>query len=242
MNMKTTQPDAGRFLQSLDLKIPLIGLYDAPDPQPFAPLVQPDRGACVFDFFEAWRRGETLHLTADRFGCGGCGRWLFNANTRSREDFIRFLVDGEGLKASRELMERWIDASRPYPRQHDHILIGPLREAQWPLLKTITIPLNPDQLAALAYGVQYESDPEDPPPMIAPFGSGCMQLIPFTDLDVPQASLGATDLAMRDNLPPDLLLVSLTRAMFTRLCALDERSFLGKPFLKNLRKARGGTL
>jgi hypothetical protein len=26
--------------------------------------------------------------------------------------------------------------------------------------------------------------------------------------------------------------------MFERLCALDEKSFLFKPFLKNLRKAR----
>ena len=78
--------------------------------------------------------------------------------------------------------------------------------------------------------------------MISPFGSGCMQLIPFSDLEIPQAALGATDLAMRGSLPPDILLVSVTPPMFERLCALDERSFLGKPFLKKLKTARGGRL
>jgi hypothetical protein len=67
------QPDPARLIGELDLRLPLIGLYDAPDPEAFAPLVAPKagsrRGRCVFDFFRRWQTGETLHLTPDAFGC-----------------------------------------------------------------------------------------------------------------------------------------------------------------------------
>jgi len=88
-------------------------------------------------------------------------------------------------------------------------------------------------------GAQYNSAPDDPPPVVAPFGSGCMELLPFKDRNIPQASIGATDIAMRQHLPPDILAFTVTKPMFKQLCELDERSFLYKPFLQNLRKARG---
>jgi hypothetical protein len=66
-----------------------------------------------------------------------------------------------------------------------------------------------------------------------------MELYPFKDPEIPQAAIGATDIAMRQHIPPDILAFTVTRPMFKQLCALDKRSFLYKPFLKRLRKARG---
>ena len=105
------QPDSEHLLQRIDLTTPLIGFYDAPDVTPFKPLVQPESAEqnCVFTFYNNWLAGETLHLTREHFGCGGAGHWLCGVMTRSREDFITFLVDGEGLKASRDIMNQWID-------------------------------------------------------------------------------------------------------------------------------------
>jgi hypothetical protein len=69
-----------------------------------------------------------------------------------------------------------------------------------------------------------------------------MQLVTlFADLDLPQAVVGATDVAMRRYLPPDVLAFTVTRPMFEQLCALDERSFLHKDFWKRLRAARRQT-
>ena len=237
--MKEKQPNPTNFCARIDYNLPLIGLYDAPDPAPFAPLIEPEPGDCVFAFFEKWAEGKTLHITRDHYGCGGAGRWMCGIEARSRKDFIHFLVDGEGLKASHKLMEKWIDSSRPYASSHPHILIGPLIEDQWEYARSITFFVNPDQLAALAYGAQYHSAPDDPPPVIAPFGSGCMQLLPFGDLAIPQASIGTTDIAMRRYIPPGVLGFTVTTPMFRQLCELDEKSFLYKPFLQNLRKARG---
>jgi len=237
--MKEIQPNPSNFCSKIDLTIPLVGFYDAPDPSAFDPLVRPEPGDCVFAFYKKWAEGKTLHITRAHYGCGGAGRWMCGVETRSREDFISFLVDGEGLKTSHELMEKWIDASQQYKATHRHILIGPLKEDQWAYAKSITFFANPDQLGSLAYGAQYNSAPDDPPPVVAPFGSGCMQLLPFDDLNIPQASIGSTDIAMCQHIPPDVIAFTVTKSLFKQLCELDERSFLYKPFLKNLREARG---
>ena len=236
------QPDPSNLLAQVGMETPLIGFYDAPDISPFVPLVEPVAGerACVFDFFENWLQGETLHLTRENYGCGGAGYWICRQETRSREDFVSFLVDQEGLKASHELMNKWIDETKPYQMEHSNILIGPLRESQYDHLKTVTFFVNPDQLGLLSIAANYHSAPGDPPPIIAPFGSGCGELVAlFEDLNIPQAAIGATDIAMRHAVPPDVLAFTVTRPLFELLCKLDKNSFLYKPFWKKLQKARG---
>jgi hypothetical protein len=235
-------PDFSYLRKQLNLSMDPVGLYDAPDPEMFRPLVRPEKGDCVFSFFKDWREGRTLYLARDRFGCGGVGRAFFGLQMRSHEDFITFLVEHEGLKSTKVLMEQWIEANPPYQPEYGHILIGPVRLGMDEFLRTVTIFVNPDQLAALMIGAQYNSRPTDPPPVIAPFGSGCMGLLPFPDLSIMQASIGATDIAMRQYLPADIMALSLTVPMYGQLCSLDEKSFLNKPFLERLRKSRGGFL
>ena len=235
------QPDPKTLLDVARIETPLIGFYDAPDPRQYEPYVSPPEGSrpCLFAYYRKWLAGNFLRLTSSQAGCGGAGYWICGQEGRPRPDFVRFLVDEEGLKASHELMNQWLDACRPYPSEHESLFIGPLRESEYDHLKTITFLVNPDQLSLLMIGAQYHSAPGDPPPVLAPFGSGCSLLVaPFEDLTKPQASLGATDIAMRQYLPPDVLAFTVTKPMFEDLCLLDEKSFLHKPFWKNLQKAR----
>ena len=235
------QPDPSRLLERIGVTSPPVGFYDAPDVSPFEPLVRIGSGesSCIFSFYANWMNGETLHLTRDSYGCRGAGSCLFGVVTRSPEAMVTFLVDEEGLKGSRELMRRWIDRRGSYAPEHPNVLIGPLRPDQYGYLKTVMFYVNPDQLAALILGANYHSGPDGPAPVAVPFGSGCSQLLPlFADLSVPQAIVGATDIAMRQWLPPDTLAFTVTRLMFERLCELDERSFLFKPFLQRLQRAR----
>ncbi len=237
------QPDASALMEKIGLESPLIGFYDAPEVEPFEPLVVPEPGkwSCLFAYYKQWLCGKTLHITKDNFGCGGAGYHICGVQTRSREDFVRFLADEEGLKSSHALMNEWLDSNKGYMQEHGHILVGPANEDQYEYLKSMTFLVDPDQLSMLALGAQYDSAPGDALPVIAPFGSGCMQLVScFADLTAPQAIVGATDIAMRQYLPPEILAFTVTKPMFERLCCLDKGSFLYKSFLERLKKARKG--
>jgi len=243
------QPDVQTLSAALDLQTPVIGIYDAPDPEAFAPLVRPAagpgrrRGACLFNYYRRWEKGETLHLTAERFGCGGCGRSLFGVQVREREDFIDFLWKDEGLRASRELMAEWVDNAPTYHPEHANVLVGPLKPELAAHLKTVTFWVNADQLCVLQHGAYHHHAWGTPDPVTVPFGSGCSELVvPFRDLSAPQAVIGGTDVAMRDGLPAGVLAFTVTLPLLEQLCALGGASFLGKGFLGRLRKARGGSL
>ena len=107
----------------------------------------------------------------------------------------------------------------------------------------MTFWVNADQLSVLQHGAYHHHAWGEPDPVTVPFGSGCSELVvPFRDLDRPQAVIGGTDIAMRDGLPPGVLAFTVTVPLFAQLCALGDDSFLGKGFLARLRKARGGSL
>ena len=236
------QPNPTNLLKKIGIQTPLIGFYDTPDVHPFAPIVKPKTGQhfCMFAFYNSWKNGKTLQLTKDNYGCGGAGHWIFECETRSRKDYVKFLVDDEGLKASHQLMDQWLDYQKSYQQKYENIMIGQLKAEQYKYLKTVTFYVNPDQLSVLMLGAQYQSVPNGPPPVIASFGSGCMELVPlFDDLNIPQAMIGATDIAMRQYLPPDILAFTVTKPLFEQLCGLDEKSFLYKPFWQRLKEARG---
>ncbi|MBN1880438.1 DUF169 domain-containing protein [bacterium] len=231
------QPNPERLLMMTGINRPLIGFYDAPELAPFEPIVDTER--CFFSTFPQWMEGKSTYLAKDHFTCGGAGQHLCGVETRSRQDMVEFLVGMEGLKATRDLMNEWLNVNSHYRQTHPYLVIGPLKPDQYANLKTITFYVNPDQLSVLMIGAQYRTGPYDPTPVIAPFGSGCMQLVTiFDDLTVSQAAVGATDIAMRQFLPPDVLAFTVTKPMFERLCELDETSFLYKPFWRNLRKSR----
>jgi hypothetical protein len=237
------QPDVSPILELLSIKEPLIGFYDAPDPAPFEPLVEPQGHRCVFKFHNDWKQGKTLHITKEKHGCGAMH--LLGIAERSREELVEFLCDEEGLKASHELMNLWLDSAPHYEPRHEHLLIGPVRPDQYEYLRSVTFYVNPDQLSVLTAGAIYYSHPDDVTPLLARFGSGCMQLAPlFDDLDAPQALIGALDQAARTDLDPCLLAFTVTRPMFELLSdwAADPRSSLHNPFLGTLLRARGGSL
>ena len=233
------QPDPARLLATAGIETPLIGFYDLPDPEPFAPFARPER--CVFGAYENWLQGESVCLSAGSIGCRGGGYWMCGASFRSLEDLAEFLTEGEGLKASTELARQWLEEQKPYQMVHDYVVIGPLKDDQYDYLRTVTFFVNPDQLSLLLIGTEYCNALVDVYPAFTAFGSGCGQLAAlFGDLDseVPKAIMGATDIAMRQHLPPDILALTVNKPMYRQLCELDEDSFLYKPFWKRLREAR----
>lgn len=239
------QPDPSIILEKLSISVPLVGFYDAPDAAPFAPLVTPKPRQCVFALFRNWRRGETLHLTKELCGCGGGALHLLGVDAMGRDHLVRFLQEEEGLRDTRETMELWVDAAPAYEPVYDNLFLGPLRPDQYEHLRSVTLYVNADQLAVLHGGATYYSRPGDVEPVIARFGSGCMQLVAlFDDLEKPQAMIGSLDHAARSYLEPWMIAFTVTRPMFERLCtwSADSSGSLYKGFLDGLIRARKGSL
>ena len=230
------QPDYTRLHKEVGLEFPVIGFYDSPRPEPFAPFIEPKH--CIFAHFDQWLKDKTTVISKEKFGCRGSGYYLCGEERGSEHDLIKFLVNDEGLKASPELIVRWNKYYGPYRQEHKYLLIGKLKEDQYDFLKTVTFFINPDQLSAFITGATYFSAPDDIQRVITSFCAGCMQLVTvFKKPDIPQAAIGSTDMAMRKYLPPDILAFTVTKPMFEQLCKLDGRSFLYISFWKSLKKA-----
>lgn len=233
------------LLQQSDYINPVVAFYDAPAETPFENCIEikPTGHVCFFAHYKNWMQGKTLRITKDNYGCGGCGTWLFNDQVKSREDYIKFLADDEGLKANHDLMGKWFDDAKRYEPEHGAVFFGPYNPQFGQFVKSVTFFINADQLSLFILAANYFASPEDPEPVKAPFGSGCMELLPkFDSLDYPQAIIGATDLAMRKYLPPEILAFTVNMPMYENLCKIDEESFLNKPFLAGLKRARQGKI
>jgi hypothetical protein len=129
--------------------------------------------------------------------------------------------------------------SIPYKKEHEYIVIGPLRMEQYEYLKTITFYVNSDRIGLLITGAEYHSSSASYHPVTAAFGTGCGQIAAmFDDFNTPRAVIGGTDIAMRPYLPCDTLAYTVTKSMFEQLCHLDESSFLYKSFWSNVKRSR----
>jgi hypothetical protein len=224
------------------IETPLVGFYDVPDPKPFEPFCTPKR--CIFSCYENWAQGESICISEGSCSCRGGGYWIGGVEFATRDDFAKGLNEREGFKSSKELMKQWLDNHEPYRIEHGYVVVGPLRDEHYDYLRTITFFVNPDQLSLLLLGTEYHNASVNIHPTFTAFGSGCGQLASlFGNLDpeIPKAIIGATDIAMRQHLPPDILALTVNKPMYIQLCELDESSFLCKPFWKRLRKARGGS-
>ena len=240
LNGENMIPDPTNLLEIAGIKNPLVGFYDVPDPKPFAPFAQPKR--CFFSCYENWLRGESVCTSEGNCGCRGGGYWVGGVEFTTGDNLARSLNEREGFKSSNELMKEWLGNQKPYRIEHGYVVMGPLRDEQYDFVKTVTFFVNPDQLSLLLLGTEYHNASIDAHPAMTAFGSGCGQMAALLgnfDPDIPKAIIGATDIAMRAHLPPDILALTVNKPMYRQLCELDDNSFLYKSFWKRLKKARG---
>lgn len=234
------KPDPTKLRDIAGIKTPLIGFYDVSDPEPFAPFAKLKR--CYFESYGNWLQGESICIAENEPLCRGGRYWIGGVEFTSRENFARGLNEREGFKSSDALMCQWLENLKPYRIENGYVVIGPLKDGQYEHLKTVTFYVNPDQLSLLLLGAEYNNASIEDNPVTIAFGSGCGQMAAlFGDFDtaVPEAVIGATDIAMREHLPPDILAFTVNKPMYQQLCALDKNSFLYKHFWKRLQKARG---
>jgi hypothetical protein len=228
----------------LHLSTPLIGVYDARPSDDFAPMVRAEETNCCFAYYDRWLAGETLVFEKGGGGCKGAHAGL-GLERHTAPFAAHFLTDGvgapraEGLKATPEIAQAYLDSVAPPPPEveSDAVLIGPLRLAAWDRLRSVTFLVDPDRFAAVLTLAGYWSARDVG---VAPFGSGCAlmwrALGAFPD---GTAVIGATDVAMRKHLPPDVLTLSVGPAHFAKMVTVPDASFLSLADWKGIIEKRG---
>jgi Uncharacterised ArCR, COG2043 len=230
-----------RLIGKLRLTTPLIGVYDARPSAAFAPLIETEGTTCCFAHYPRWLEGETLVLSRGGAGCQGAYRALGLEKTYPPH-MAHFLTDGvgapkgEGLKATPEIAQEVLDRARPLEVSSGYILIGPLRLEQWDVLRSVTFFVDPDRLGAVMTLAGYWSADSV---VSAPFGSGCSLLWrELVEEGRDRAVLGATDIAMRRHLPPNILSLSVTPQRFEQMVSFPDGAFLNRPWWNDLMDSR----
>lgn len=233
-----------RLRSRLRLTTPLIAVYDSHPSDAFEPLVEPKGTTCCFAYYGRWLVGETLVLEKGGAGCQGAYRALGLEKTYPPY-MAHFLTDGvgapkgEGLRASPEIAQAYLDRAKPPEVSGDTVLIGPLRLSQWRSARSVTFLVDPDRLGGVMTLAGYWSADDV---VAAPFGSGCSFLWrALNQSDGDPAVIGATDIAMRRHLPADILTFTVSPARFRQMLTFPEGSFLTRSWWNDLMDYRART-
>lgn len=227
-----------RLRSKLRLSTPLLAVYDSEPSNAFAPLVEAKGRACCFAYYKNWLAGETLVIRKGGGGCPGAAR-AFGLEKTYPPYMAHFLTDGvgapmgEGLRASPDIAQAYLDAAIPPDVQSGAVLIGPLRADQWQRIQSVTFLVDPDRLAALMTLAGYWSARDV---VTAPFGSGCSFL--WRALDGDRSVIGGTDIAMRRYLPPEMVTFTVSPSHFAKMLTFPEDSFLYKSWWNDLMEYR----
>jgi hypothetical protein len=249
--MPPTDAAIKRVVKKLRLETPLIAVYDAEPGDEFHPLVIAKGHACCFAFYKRWLAGETVafvkapgesEFEQPTHGCPGAQRAL-GLVEEYPEYMANFLTDGngaptgEGLMASAELAQEFLDRASPPKLSSNAVLIGPLRVDRWEKVRSVTFLVDPDRLSAVMRLAGYWSS--DPDLVAAPFSSGCGLLWrELENMEEDRPVIGCTDMAMRKYIPPEMLCLTVSPARFEKMMTIPDGSFLDKAWWNELMDSR----
>jgi hypothetical protein len=208
---------------------------------------RPEPGAhCILAQLGRVRKGLPLYLDLESIDCSGGKRYLgFRQTLRPNFNFflscgIEGELEGERYKKSPELVEEQMKHQEPFHAPCQGILFK-----RWDHLEVDDEPLAvifftpPDVLSGLFSLANY--DFAHPNGVICPMGSGCSSIVYYPYQESlsaqPHAVLGMFDPSARPYVPEGQLTLTVPWAMFTRMLANMDESFLITPTWEKI-KAR----
>jgi hypothetical protein len=248
--MPPTPEKIDRLVEALRLETNIIAVYDSETGDAFEPTVGAKGRTCCFAYYKRWMKGTTLVIERGAGGfdhpMNGCpgAQAAFGFMEEYPPFMAHFLTDGEGapmgegLKATPELAQEFLDRARPRPISSDAILIGPLRVEQWDSVRSVTFFADPDRISALMTLAAFRSS--GPDFIHAPFSSGCgLMLRELENQERERAVLGCTDIAMRKHIPPEILCLTVPPGLFEQMVDFPDGAFLNKEWWNELMQHRG---
>lgn len=225
-------------------ELPIVFFYtDAPGG--LVPSERPEGWRCVIADLAKVRRGQSLCLNAESFGCPG-GKRYAGFSTELMPGFEYFLscgipgkMEGERYKKSPELVKQYL-ADRPAFEAPAEYLVfkrwDKVEAGDEPAVVIFFAP--PDVLSGLFTLANF--DTPHPQAVIAPFFSGCGAIIdaPYRQIgaDDPKAVLGMFDVSARPYVAPDILSFAVPMDRFVTMVDNAEESFLITESWEKVRK------
>jgi uncharacterized protein (DUF169 family) len=190
---------------------------------------------CVIGVLSQVRKGQTLYLGENSFGCGGGKKYLGYA-PGLRPNFEYFLscgiegeMEGERYKKSPEIVKKLMKDSPWYEAPGKYIVFkrwDKLDERDEP--DVVIFFANPDVLAGIFTLSGFEEAERDS--VIAPFAAGCGSIVlyPYLEKDrkQPRGVIGMFDVSARPYVPKENLSFSVPMNKFQRMVNDMEESFL----------------
>jgi hypothetical protein len=250
-----TQDAIDRMMKRLRLTTPLIAVYDAAPSAAFEPLVEAEAQTCCFAYYPQWLKGGTVVFKKGGGGCPG-GHRAFGLEKEYPDYMAGFLTTGEGvppdspmskgegLKASPQLAQEFLDNAVPPDISGETVLIGPLKLDQWDSVQTVTFLVDADRLAGTMTLAGFWSGRDV---VKAPFSSGCGMIwralvsdesLAVEDDGMGPAVIGCTDLAMRRYVPPEIISLTVSPARFEQMLTFPDHAFLFKSWWNTLMDSR----
>jgi hypothetical protein len=216
-------------------ELPIIFYYTDRDDLPG----KPEPGAhCIMAQLGRARKGFPLYLDLESTDCAGGKRYLGFKQTL-RPNFNYFLscgiegeLEGERYKLSPELVDEQMKHQLPFHAPAKGILFK-----RWDNLVAEDEPLAVIFFAALdvlsGLFTLANFDASDPNTVIAPMGSGCSSIVYYPYQESlsprPHAILGMFDPSARPYVPAGQLTLTFPWALFIRMLANMDESFLITP-------------
>jgi hypothetical protein len=248
--MQPTNEKVKRLMDALRLDTPILAVYDSEITDEFEPVVRASGSTCCFAYYKQWLQGKTVAFIKGEGGFGDPKNGCYGAHASFglKEEYPPFMAHlltdgegapmGEGLKATAELAQEYLDRASAPSFSSGSALVGPLRLEQWGTVRSVTFLADPDRLSALITLASFWSS--DPEFVVAPFSSGCgLMLRELEGQDRERAVVGSTDIAMRKYIPADMLSLSVLPPLFARMIDFPDNAFLGKEWWNDLMKSRG---
>jgi uncharacterized protein (DUF169 family) len=205
-----------------------------------------DKGyTCIFAQMARLHSGKPLAFDRDNLGCFGSYKTIFGGEYQE-EATVNLLVNIEHFIIDKEHVNNMVKINPVARPTGKYLIFKPLDtldENDDP--EIFCIFGNPDVIAGLHQLASFDNTRIDN--VIAPFGSGCEQLLSFAlkecSEEDPRAVLGGMDTAMRCCIKPNMLTFSVPAVKFKSMVMNMDNSFLNtyiwkaiKPRLSKLEK------
>jgi uncharacterized protein (DUF169 family) len=231
-----------RLAEMIPLRTPPLAFFYV-DRVPEATKLPTGARTCVVAMLAHARRGATVAVARDNFGCGGGGYYLGFCSARPEiAEFVSTGIpgkmEGEHYKQSPDLVRAYQAHNPVRPAPADYAVCKPVSALAPTETPEVIVCLGmPDELSALVGLANYAREDDA---VITPFGSGCNSLFsrPLLEATQPQprAVLGLFDPSARPYVESEELSFAAPLALWEEMVGNAGESFLKTVTWEVLRK------